>query len=83
MAIELYHPALERTITVQRESQARIRERSGWVRKDEAEAAFFMQGVKPKPSDKKAAWVDHAVAQGMDREEAESMTKEALIEEVG
>ena len=26
----------------------------------------------------KAAWVDHAVAQGADREEAESMTKDEL-----
>ncbi len=33
----------------------------------------------PAQSDRKAAWVDHAVSQGADRQEAEAMTKDDLI----
>jgi hypothetical protein len=34
----------------------------------------------PKTSDSKATWIDYAVAQGSDREEAESMTKQELVD---
>jgi hypothetical protein len=37
----------------------------------------------PAKSATKAEWVDHAVSQGADRDEAESMTKDQLIEEHG
>ncbi len=37
----------------------------------------------PKASDNKAAWVDHAVSQGVAREDAESMTKADLVEQYG
>jgi hypothetical protein len=34
----------------------------------------------PAKNDNKAAWVDHAVSQGADRDEAESLTKAELVE---
>lgn len=37
----------------------------------------------PAESDRKAAWVDHAVSQGADPAEAEAMTKADLIENYG
>lgn len=37
----------------------------------------------PKPSDAKAVWVDFAVSQGLDREEAEGYTKQELLDEFG
>lgn len=37
----------------------------------------------PAQSDNKAAWVDYAVSQGADRDEAESMTKAELIDQYG
>lgn len=37
----------------------------------------------PAASASKAAWVDHAVAQGADRDEAEALTKDALVEAYG
>lgn len=37
----------------------------------------------PSKSDNKAAWVDHAVAQGADPDEAESLTKAELQEQFG
>jgi hypothetical protein len=37
----------------------------------------------PSPGDPKAAWVEHAVSQGMDRAEAESSTKAALQQQYG
>lgn len=36
--------------------------------------------VRPAARDAKAAWVEYAVATGMDRQDAEAMTKTALIE---
>jgi len=38
---------------------------------------------RPAKSAPKSAWVDYAVARGMDRDEAESSTKDALIERFG
>lgn len=38
---------------------------------------------RPVKSAGKAAWVDFAVAQGMDREAAEAMTKDELVEQFG
>ena len=38
---------------------------------------------RPAKSDNKAAWVDHAVAHGADRDEAEAMTKDELVEQYG
>lgn len=38
---------------------------------------------KPTTSDRKAVWVDHAVDQGADRDDAEAMTKDELIEQYG
>lgn len=35
---------------------------------------------KPGQADQKAAWVDYAVAQGIERDQAEAMTKADLIE---
>ena len=37
----------------------------------------------PSESDLKAVWVDHAVSQGADRDEAEAMTKAQLVEQFG
>lgn len=37
----------------------------------------------PKQSDNKAAWVDYAVEQGADRDEAEASTKAELVERYG
>jgi hypothetical protein len=37
----------------------------------------------PTASDVKPVWVDHAVAQGADRDEAEAMTKAQLVEQFG
>lgn len=37
----------------------------------------------PSSSDTKATWVDHAVDQGADRDEAEAMTKAELVEQYG
>ena len=37
----------------------------------------------PSESDLKAVWVDHAVSQGADQAEAESMTKAQLVEQFG
>lgn len=36
--------------------------------------------ARPSQADSKAAWVDYATTQGLDREQAESMTKADLIE---
>lgn len=36
--------------------------------------------AKPKQADNKAAWVDYAVEQGAERDEAEAMTKAELVE---
>lgn len=38
---------------------------------------------KPATSDRKADWVDWAVAQGADRDEAEAATKADLVEQYG
>ena len=35
-------------------------------------------GPKPPDHGTKSAWVDYAVSQGMDREEADRMTRDAL-----
>lgn len=43
-----------------------------WRRADEPAA--------PSPKDNKAAWVDYAIANGATREDAEAMTKDALID---
>lgn len=37
MPIVMYHPALDRKITVRTEAQARIHERSGWERVENGE----------------------------------------------
>lgn len=37
----------------------------------------------PKPHDTKAEWVDFAVSQGLNREEAEGLTKNELVELYG
>lgn len=42
-----------------------------------------IEGSTPEPpaeSDRKGAWVDHAVARGMDRAEAAASTKADLVE---
>lgn len=41
------------------------------------------QPAGPSTSDRKAVWVDHAVAQGADRDVAEQMTKDDLIDQYG
>lgn len=55
---------------------------------DEAVAAHLAQGwvqvvdvnTKPTQSDTKAAWVDYAVSAGLERADAESATKQDLID---
>lgn len=50
-----------------------------------AEAAAFGDAAvteKPKQTDSKQAWEDYAVSQGVDRGEAESLTKRDLIAEL-
>lgn len=37
----------------------------------------------PTTSDRKAVWVDHAVSHGADRDDAEAMTKDELIDQYG
>lgn len=37
----------------------------------------------PKQNDRKAAWVDYAVARGFDRGDADAMTKADLVEVLG
>lgn len=41
------------------------------------------EAAAPKQSDNKAAWVDYAVAQGADRDEAEGKTKAELVDQYG
>ncbi|MEC4837519.1 hypothetical protein R2362_23855 [Mycobacteroides chelonae] len=41
------------------------------------------EAAKPGATDAKASWVDYAVSQGMDRTEAEHMTKQELIDALG
>ena len=41
------------------------------------------ESARPAQADNKAAWVDWAVSQGVDREEAEAFTKAELIELYG
>lgn len=41
------------------------------------------EAEQPKKSASKADWVDFAVAQGLDREAAEAMTKDDLVEQFG
>lgn len=38
---------------------------------------------RPNRSDRKEDWVDYAVSQGLDREEAEAYTKQELVDEYG
>lgn len=45
-----------------------------------AQSDVWRRSDKPATSDLKAHWVDYAVSQGMDRDEAEDMTKDELIE---
>lgn len=50
--------------------------------------AYTVAGVTeapepPNQSDNKAAWIDHAISQGLSRDEAEDLTKAELIEEFG
>lgn len=58
--------------------------RDGWSRADAQEDGGSPppedSGGGPAASDVKAAWVDYAVTQGIDRSEAESMTKAELVE---
>lgn len=49
--------------------------RRGWTVKDEPETS-----EAPATSDVKAEWVDYAVSQGIERDEAQSSTKAELIE---
>lgn len=37
----------------------------------------------PNVSDKKQAWIDYAVTQGLDEDEASSLTKDELVERFG
>lgn len=39
--------------------------------------------ARPSRNDPKAAWVDYAVSQGKDRDEAEAQSKQALLDEFG
>lgn len=39
-------------------------------------------GERPKQSDPKADWVEYAVACGYDRDEAESLTKQDLVDQL-
>lgn len=48
-----------------------------------ASGRWYEDTQTPASSDKKAVWVDHAVAQGMDRDEAEAMTKADLVDTYG
>lgn len=38
---------------------------------------------RPAVNDRKAAWVDYAVAQGADRDDAEALTKDDLVDQYG
>ena len=55
-----------------------------WSRADgpatETKTAAPVAIVAPARADNKAAWVDYAVAAGDTREDAEAMTKDALID---
>lgn len=55
------------------------------ITQEEIAAAQAEHAAKtmPSPGDPKAAWVEHAVSQGMDRAEAESSTKATLQQQYG
>lgn len=50
------------------------------VADEESETATVESEGPPPRSAPKAAWVDHAVSQGHDQEDAESWTKDELVE---
>ncbi|MFA4047924.1 hypothetical protein [Mycobacteroides chelonae] len=50
---------------------------------EDASTGEHVEGPKPGATDAKASWVDYAVSQGMDRTEAEHMTKQELIDALG
>lgn len=49
----------------------------------EPEEEAELEPVKPAQADPKAAWIDWAVSQGADTDEAEALTKAELIEFYG
>lgn len=60
-----------------RQSMARL------VAEPTAESSAQTGTEPPAESDLKAAWVDHAVSQGMEESDAAAMTKAKLIERFG
>lgn len=74
----IYHPELKRAVTVP-EASAEVLRSAGWRSAAEAEP----EPEPPEPpadSALKADWVDWAVEAGMDRDEAETLTKSELQE---
>lgn len=57
MSVTLYHPALDRTINVERESKAKILERSGWQRVTEAASANYVTNRTFAESDNRYEFV--------------------------
>lgn len=47
------------------------------------EPAEADEGSAPAKNDNKAAWVDYAISQGVERDEAEGLTKADLVEMFG
>lgn len=64
------------TVPVQEQITERIK--AAGASRESASAAS-----RPTKSDNKDVWVEHAVAQGMDRDEAEASTKAALVDAYG
>lgn len=52
-----------------------ITNEKAWAEKPASDSG----GDRPAKNDSKAAWVDYAVSQGADRDEAEASTKDDLI----
>lgn len=66
------------------EDEAAMLTRQNMARRvEEPQPAPEADDGPPDRSERKAAWVEHAVAQGVDRAEAEATTKAKLIERFG
>lgn len=74
MAVRLRHPDSQTVVEVS-ESRAEVLKGRGYTVEDVTDV--------PNVSDKKSAWVDYAVGRGLDRNEAEELTKDELVERYG
>lgn len=76
-AVTMLHPASDRVQRASRDAFERVWQHEGWVLLASDEPGT--ESSRPGPRDPKPAWVEWAVANGADRDEAESMSKKGLI----